>query len=727
VWLWSSTAAPRTACPTGSSSTRWSKPLSLTRFLAAAALIAAQPAWSQDATLEDLIPDSAVTDPEAWAAQGVPAEAQAEEAAGPVIEPDAPLAEMPLVTVPWPDAVELPALTELAPEEDIVFPELDAQFAPLALEGSQERVSEDVMLVFPSDLSLFPQRDEFITRFKQLSTIEEYDDEDGNADNLAQLAARARADEDMLNRLLRVYGYYDALVLRTVGGDENEAPVRFDVVPGTQYKFGAIDLGALESAGLDYVVLRNNFEIRTGDPLLSDKIVEERYDLDEALGENGYPFAAIEDPALLVDHAREEGDLTMITTPNGKFRFGQVVSALPDFLSSAHLANIARFSPGDVYKRSDELDLRRAILATGLVSSVTITRVRTAEPAGEEPGTVDMRIDMEPAPLRTVAGAIGYGTGEGFRAEASWEHRNLFPPEGMLRVRGIAGTREQLAGVTFRRNNLGARDRILTIDAYATKQNREAYESRTAALSGTYERVSTLLFQKPFTWSVGLEAIATRERETTIDNVAGPPETYFIGALPVRAQIDNTFDLLDPTYGWRLGGRVSPEISFNSGEQYTYVRAQLDASAYYPIAKKVVIAGRVRFGSMPGAPLSAIAPSRRFYAGGGGSVRGYGYQAIGPRDDLGEPSGGRSLTEVALEARIGTGFFGGALEVVPFVDAGAVDTEPYPDFQDIKIGAGVGVRYKTGFGPIRVDVGVPLTPGPGDPPVAVYVALGQAF
>jgi translocation and assembly module TamA len=702
-------------------------------LLAAAALLATQSAWAQDATLEDLIPDSAVEDPEAWAAQGVPAEAQAEEAA-PVLEPDAPLADMPLVTVPWPDAVELPALVELPPEEDIVFPELDTQFAPLALEGSEERISEDVMLVFPTDLSLFPQRDEFIDRFKQLSTIEEYDDDDDNDDNLAQLAARARADEDVLNRLLRVYGYYDALVLRTVGGGatantdgKTEPAVRFDIVPGAQYKFGAIDLGALESAGLDYVVLRNNFEIRTGDPLLSDKIVEERYDLDLALGENGYPFAVIEDPALLVDHARELGDLTMITMPNGKFRFGQVISSSPDFLSSAHLANIARFKPGEVYKRSDELDLRRAILATGLVSSVTITRVRTAEPAGEEPGTVDMRIDMEQAPLRTVAGALGYGTGEGFRAEASWEHRNFFPPEGMIRVRGIAGTREQLAGVTFRRNNLGARDRILTIDAYATKQDREAYESRTVSLIGTYERVSTLLFQKPFTWSVGLEAVATRERETTVDDVKGPPETYFIGALPLKAQIDNTFDLLDPTYGWRLGGRVSPEISFNNGEQYTYVRAQLDASAYYPIAEKVVIAGRVRFGSIPGAPLSAIAPSRRFYAGGGGSVRGYGYQAIGPRDDLGDPSGGRSLTEVALEARIGTGFFGGALEVVPFVDAGAVDTEPYPDFRDIKIGAGVGLRYKTGFGPIRVDVGVPLTPGPGDPPVAVYVALGQAF
>jgi len=695
-------------------------------------LVAGQPGWAQSGgrqpTLDDLIPDSAVSDPEGWASQGVPPDPQDENQ--PVLEPDAPLSEMPLVTVPWPDQTDLPVVQELEPEPDIEFPELAREFRPIQLRGSEERISDDLMLVFPSDDTRFPERADFVDRFEELSTVEEYD---GDDDNLGQLAARARADEELLNRLLRVYGYYDGLVLRTVGGtDEDEGGrdeprVRFDIIPGTQYTFGAIDLGNLEAAGTDYALLRNDFEIRTGDPLLADKIVEERYDLDEALGENGYPFASIADPELLVDHDREQGDLTMITQPNGKYNFGQVISTSPDFLSSRHLSRIARFDPGDMYKRSDELDLRRAILATGLVSGVTVTRVKTAEPANGQPGTVDLQVDLEKAPLRTIAGSVGYGTGEGFRAEASWEHRNLFPPEGMLRVRGIAGTREQLAGVTFRRNNLGGRDRILTVDAYATTQDREGFEGQTISLIGTYERVSTLLFQKPLTWSVGLESVATREREVTVSGEKGPKQTYYVGALPLRVQIDNTTDLLDPTNGWRLGARVSPEISFTNDEQFTYVRAQLDASMYYPVSEKIVLAGRIRLGSMPGAELRGIAPSRRFFAGGGGSVRGYGYQAIGPRDDIGVPSGGRSLTEVSVEARIGTGFFGGAVSIVPFVDAGAVDTEPYPDFNDIKIGAGVGLRYKTGFGPIRIDVGVPLTPGPGDPPVAVYVALGQAF
>jgi translocation and assembly module TamA len=334
---------------------------------------------------------------------------------------------------------------------------------------------------------------------------------------------------------------------------------------------------------------------------------------------------------------------------------------------------------------------------------------------------------MEPAKLRTIAGQVGYGTGEGFKLQGSWEHRNLFPPEGMLRVRGIAGTSEQLFGVTFRKNNFHSRDRVLTLDAFASTVEYDAYDARTVSLVGTYERVSTVLYQKPLSYSIGLEAIATGERERDANRVLGPRQTFFIGAIPGYAQLDTTDDLLDPTHGWRLGARVSPEVSRSEGTQSFYVRAQVDGSYYRSIGEKLVLAGRVRFASIPGAPLSAIAPSRRLYAGGGGSVRGYAYRGIGPRNSEGDPAGGRSLTEFSLEARIRTGLLGGALGIVPFIDAGTVGDDATPGFDEIKFGAGVGVRYYTGFGPLRLDVAMPLNPGPNDPKIGVYVALGQSF
>lgn len=654
---------------------------------------------------------------------------------------------LPGVSLAWPDTLELPPLPELAAEPEVQYADLELSGPELAFsDAAIEKIGDNLVLGFPQKEPPFSASGDFIDRFASLSTIRNLEDD---SDNLAQLAARAREDETLLENLLRVYGYYDGRVIRSIGGLEpgqenatTEPVVRFDIVPGERYTYGAIDLGNLASAP-DAVELRRAFEIQPGDFLQSDVIVQERADLDIALGETGYPFAAITDPELLIDHERREGDLTMPVEPNGKYNFGEVVSSDPEFLSSRHLSRIARFEPGDTYQRSLEFDLRRAILATGLVSSVTLTPRETSAPQGDEPGTVAMDVNIQRAELRTIAGAIGYGTEEGFRVEASWEHRNFFPPEGLLRFRAIAGTQEQLGGVTVRFNNFRRRDQVLAFDAYASNQENAAFDARTVALAASFERLSTLLFQKPFSWALGAEVLYTDERNRQIEIevpdgpdeddepdtmlVPRPRQEYFIAGVRGRATIDTTDDFLDPTRGFRLTGFVAPEASHTRGEQFFYVRTQADASYYREIGGGTVLAGRVRLASIPGAPLFAIAPSRRLYAGGGASVRGYGYQAIGPRDDIGQPTGGRSLSEISLEARIKTGFFDGNLSVVPFFDAGAVGLDPTPGFDALKFGAGVGVRYATGFGPLRLDVGFPLNPEADDNFVAVYVSLGQAF
>ena len=202
--------------------------------------------------------------------------------------------------------------------------------------------------------------------------------------------------------------------------------------------------------------------------------------------------------------------------------------------------------------------------------------------------------------------------------------------------------------------------------------------------------------------------------------------TFFIGAIPASLVYDGSDSLLDPTRGFRLGGRISPELSFQGGT-FGYARAQIDASAYHPISDRIVAAGRVRLGTIIGASRDAIAPSRRFYAGGGGSVRGYGYQELGPRDVDGHPIGGRSLAEFALEARIRLSALGGNFGIVPFLDGGTLSTTSTPDIKHWQFGVGIGARYYSSFGPIRIDLGTPLNRRPGDSRVAVTVSLGQAF
>ncbi|MFN4134581.1 MAG: autotransporter assembly complex protein TamA [Novosphingobium sp.] len=719
-----------------------------------------------DPELEALIPDAAVQNPEAWALDteaartGAPTDAEVSE-----IEADTPMADLPGMTLAQPDGSELPDIEPLSPDPDIEAAQLATESAVEALPGQEEadsarnvrlvdadivKVGRRVQLAFARGTEPVASRDDIVSRFAGLSSLKAYD---GDDDNLAQIVRRARTDRELLEEILRLVGYHDASVFQSLAGlgngadaetgaaagggpiDPGKVVVRFDIQPGPLYRFGRFAFGDLERTGPDYPDLRAAFRLKPGDPVNADRIVEERFNLETALGEKGYAFARVGEPDLLIDHERREGDLTLPVAPGAVHVFGKVISSQEDFLSGKHLQRIARFRPGERFKRSELDDLRRAILATGLVSTLTVDtrkaeadgQTKSANGAGDAPAVVDVEVGLTPAPLRTLAGLVGYSSGEGFRVVGSWEHRNFFPPEGMLRARAVAGTQEQLAGLTVRRNNFLMRDLVLIGDLFARYQNNTAYQARTVSFTGGLERQTTLLFQKPWVFAAGFEAVATSERDAAAIRADLPRKTYFIGALPLRAAFDGSDNLLDPTTGFRLGLRVSPEISVQDGTRSSYARMQLDASYYNPVGEKLVLAGRVRFGTILGTQIDNIAPSRRLYAGGGGSVRGYGFQLIGPRDTFGEPSGGRALSEFSLEARVKTGLMAGAISVVPFIDAGAVDTTATPRLRDIKVGAGLGIRYETNFGPIRIDVGTPLNPSRGDARIGVYVALGQAF
>ncbi|MFN9496983.1 MAG: autotransporter assembly complex protein TamA [Erythrobacteraceae bacterium] len=710
-------------------------------------------------SLDEMIPPEAVDDPENWATRGVVGGADAAVAEAPAdpgqaaadnalsaqldvfLPPPAPGLQPALDAAFANFAVEVPA--PLTPD-----PELEA-LASIATPVTSElpeladvRINNTLALGFPAAAGAFPEQSQFIARFRELSALRQLD---GKTDTILQVSARARADEELLADMLRTYGYYSGEVVRQLSGgrraranrDEADAgaeaavepSVRFDLLPGTRYRFGTIDLGALALLPApDGERLREVFATASGDPLYADRIVERELELRVALGESGYPFAEVADPELLIDHARAEGDLTLAIQPGGKYVFGSVISSDPEFLSSRHLARMARFDEGDLFQQSLQTDLRRAVIATGLVSSVTITPREARAPVGDQPGEVALDVALERAPLRTIAAAIGYGTEDGIKVEGRWEHRNLFPPEGTLRLRGILGTREALASIGVRRNNFRGRDQVLNVDLYASDITTEAVDSRGFGLRGTFEKVSNLLFQKPLSWQLGGELVYTDERNRTLRGfgIELPRRKFLIGGLFGSVTLDESDDLLDPTKGYRATLFLAPEASRSEGSESYYLRTQADASTYKSVGP-AVLAGRVRAATIVGAPLDAIAPSRRLYAGGGGSVRGYGYQGVGPRNDRGEATGGASLLEFSLEARIKTPRMGGAIELVPFFDAGTVGHDSTPDFDFVRYGAGIGLRYKTSFGPIRIDVAAPLNPSQFDSSVVVYVGLGQAF
>ncbi|HJS39768.1 MAG TPA: BamA/TamA family outer membrane protein, partial [Sphingomicrobium sp.] len=539
--------------------------------------------------------------------------------------------------------------------------------------------------------------------------------------NAAQIDRRARADAELLTTLLQSEGYYDAEVETDIALEGERIAVELEAKPGPRYTFQSVELQGVEAAGAQAGMLRDAFAVKAGDPVVAQKVIDAGVALRVTLGEEGFALAEVGEQDIVLDHETATARLVLPVTPGPQARFGDIrVTGRPPF-SSRHVGRIARFKKGDMYERSEVDDLRRALIATGLVASVETKLVPVD--GGQ---VVDVAVHLEPAPMRTIAGELGYGTGEGVRLEASWQHRNFFNPEGALTLRGVAGTQEQLAAVSLRRSNFRRRDQVLTAQISASDVDRDAFAARTLLLSAGIERQSNFIWHKKWTWSLIGELIYSDERDTIESTGEARRRTFYIAALPASLTYDGSDDLLDPTTGFRLGGRVSPELSLHGGT-FGYTRAQVDASAYRPISDRVVLAGRVRLGTIFGADRDDIAPSRRFYAGGGGSVRGYGYQRLGPRDADGDPIGGRSLAEFALEARIRLRAFGGDFGIVPFFDGGTLSTKSTPDLADWQFGAGLGLRYYSSFGPIRVDVGTPLNPQSDDSRIAVVVSLGQAF
>lgn len=545
----------------------------------------------------------------------------------------------------------------------------------------------------------------------------------GKAANAAQISSRAAEDVLLLKKLLAAAGWYDAQVnsrIERAGSADATLVVTFDVVPGKRFTFASVKVDAAPTvpAGL----VRDNLLLRPGEPVIAAQVLAAEARIALALPENGYPFAEVRQREIVLDPDNGGADYTLPVEIGPRGSHGAIISAGTAAFGPDHVAVLARFKPGEVYDSRKVDDLRQALIATGLFKGIGIEPRRTGRAGPDGTEVVDLVVTQEAGPPRVIAGTAGYSTGQGFRAEASWTHRNLFPPEGALIVGGVVGTQEQGAGVVFRRSNAGKRDRTFELAAELQHASYDAYSAYTGRLSARVSYDSTPLWQKRLTYAYGGQVLGTNE--SVYDFAAGRRvrRTYAVAGLNGQLGLDTTDSLLEPTEGFRLTALVEPEGSLN-GAFSPYIRVRLDGSAYYGVTDNLVLAGRLKVATIQGVALDDLAPSRRLYAGGGGSVRGFAYQALGPRDPAGDPIGARSLNEAAFELRYRFGDYG----VVAFADVGQSYASPTPSFADLRVGVGLGARFYTNFGPMRLDIATPLRRKDGESLINVYVSIGQAF
>ncbi|KQT88523.1 hypothetical protein ASG48_00580 [Aurantimonas sp. Leaf443] len=560
------------------------------------------------------------------------------------------------------------------------------------------------------------------------------------------LLSKARNDRKRLVAALFENARYDGIARIFIEGRDIETlapdatfdrsrpvPVSIRVEPGPVYALGQVRVSA---GGLP--VDPAQYDLTTGGSAASVDVLDGEAKMLRALRDDGRPFVAVTRRDVIADAARDRLDYTIDLSPGPRVPFGATYVDGAEAVDPGFVAYMAGVEAGKVFS-PEELDIARdRLLKLGVFSSVTVKEAK----AQEADGTLPVQVEVGERKFGFYGAGATYSNTEGAGASGYIGHRNLFGRAESLRFDaavsriGATAVSEQArettepdfsASLVFKKPGVLGPDSVYIGSLELKREQPLAYDRLSyAATSGVeYEIDKT---QKA-------SAIVRAEYEEITDYTG--TKGYTLLSVPLTYTFDNRDNALNPTEGFLAKALFEPTATLD-GEAY-FAKTRLDGSAYLSLtdSDRLILAGRLGYGTIFGADLEDIPNDRRFYAGGGGSVRGYEFQSIGPyfpdfvpegsgfnEDFTDTPTGGLTVFEGSVEARIGVTE---TIQIVPFLDFGTVSDDYVPSFSDLKMGAGLGARYLTSFGPIRLDVGIPLDPGPRDASYQIYAGIGQAF
>lgn len=548
------------------------------------------------------------------------------------------------------------------------------------------------------------------------------------------LLARARADLPRLREALLAEGFWGGAARIEIAGEDvaqpaaspapsapgSPLPVAIILDPGPKYRIGQIIILA-QPAGDDALLEQAAAALRLaeGDPARPADILAAEEALLRALRRAGHPLASMVARDAVVDHDTKTLEITWRIAPGPPANFGQTSVAGTTRTDPLLLMRLATRRLEDQPYSPERLErARRALMGLGVFNFVRATEA----PALDEAGRLPVHFQVQERPRHAVGGRVGYETNYGLTASAYWEDRNLLGGAEKLRLEGeIARLGETgvenatyRAFASLRTPEFLGRD-LQSVSVFgAVSEKLPAYDRDAVVASLTLEhRLSDTM------------ALASGPSfENGRIGRDGDMGAFMLFGMMGAFRYDTTTNPLDPRQGQRFTISATPYYSALDANYFTRLLAI--GSSYFDISGDgaTVLALRAALGSAPGAGRDEITLDKRFYAGGGGSVRGYTYQSIGPRDAANRPLGGASLVEASAELRQRISESWG---IAAFLDAGGVGEEAKPDFSQVRAGTGLGLRYLTAIGPLRFDIGLPLERQKGDPAFGVYIGFGQAF
>ena len=539
-------------------------------------------------------------------------------------------------------------------------------------------------------------------------------------ENRFEARRRAREAAEDAVAVLRSEGYYANTVEADVTEAEPAQPVvkvtpgeRFTIQdPGIEWVAPEPDL-KVQIAGEAVVGLANGQAGRAADILGAEgRIVA-------AVQKRGYADVVSGDRQVIVDHADHSVRPTFRIVSGELVRLDGVELVTPGRTNPAWLRQLAPWNPGDPYDPDDVGELERRLLDTGVYDSVTVALAgkEKTNPDGLRP----VIVNISDRRRRTLELGASYSTSEGMGADARWTRYNVLGRADTLSYYGRASTVDSRLGAELTLPHWRRAQQTLKGQAGFYRVHTDAYDETGVGVRADIER----RYGKTSHITVGASLDYSETQELQATTLSSLGRRLVIGSVLGAMALDRSDDPLDPKRGWWVEARLEPTL-VTGADTLPYLKAQSQASLYIPFDEKgrTVVAGRVKAGSILGGLIPEVPASRRFYSGGGGSVRGYAYQAIGPRLSDNTPQGGLSLLEASAELRRKIGKRWG---VVAFVDAGSVGSDQIPSGKDLGLGAGIGVRYDLGFGPIRADLAIPLERRKNDAPFQIYLSIGQSF
>jgi len=548
-------------------------------------------------------------------------------------------------------------------------------------------------------------------------------DEKTAPSNRLDARRRARQAADSATALLRSEGYYDYTVTPDIGeGERPRAVVKIEVGPRSHIVMpevrwaGDAPPADVQDAAVKAIALKPGAPARAADVLAAEGRVV------AAMQERGFANAKAADRQVTVEHLDQTMHVVFQIATGTLVKLDGLKVDSKGRTRRAWLNKLVPWKAGEAYTPNKVAELERRLLETQVYESVTVALAPTANPDGLTPVVVSLADRSR----HSFEFGAGYSTTEGADIDIRLSTYNPFGYGDTLtyeaRYASLANTNDlgSLVGVKLTLPDFSAPGRILTVEPAFFQSVTNAYVETGGRLNGDItQRYGKTSF---ITGGASVTASEVNDKETGVIDIL---TLRLLGAFA----LDRSDNPLDPRTGYKIDARVEP-TQIEGDEQLPYVKMQAEATYYLPIdtLMNTVLAFRGHIGSILGGRLPAVPAPDRFYAGGGGSVRGYVYQSVGPHYADNTPVGGLSLVEGSMEVRHRfTNTLGGVL----FFDTGSVGTQIQPDFRHTDASVGVGFRYNLGFAPIRADVAFPLTnpnnKGINEQAFQVYISIGQSF